>query len=29
MDIGQAETRGAHPADLEKLSELQTIYSGS
>lgn len=29
MDIGQAETRGAHPVDLEKSSELQTTYSGS
>ena len=29
MDIRQAETRGPHPADLEKSSELQTVYSGS
>ena len=29
MDIGQAETRRPHPADLEKSSELQTVYSGS
>lgn len=29
MDFGQAETLDAHSADLEKSSELQTIYAGS